>query len=474
MTDHDIVSASALELAAALASGALTSVAITEAFLRRIATLNATYHAVAAVAPGALDEARASDERRRAQAPLGVLDGIPLLIKDNIEAEGLPGVAGSTALVGRPTRDAAIVQAARRAGLVILGSTNLSEWANIRSPLSASGWSATGGLVHNPWDVTRSAGGSSSGSGAALALRLAPLALGTETDGSIVCPANLNGVAGLKPTVGAWSTDGIVPISASQDSPGPMAPDVASVAALWAALSGVDVAEVTPRMGLATTWRTGQDETDALVSTLFTLLRHEHEAIDLAPDEPSAQDGADELTVLLAELYDDLNAYLHRRPGEGVRSLEDVVAFEEAHAAEELAYFGHEFFTAAIAGGGRANHEYAAARQRNLAFALDRVLEPVMAQVDVLVAPAYGTAWPSKLGGGEHDGAFASCATSVAAIAGWPIAAVPVGLVHGLPVGVSIIGRAGCEADVLAAAAMIAELVAPLPWPSTLEEGSAR
>jgi amidase len=468
MSDTPIWQLNAVALADRLAAGTLTSVAITQHFLDRIATYNETYRAVAAVSARALDEARASDARRAAGHPRSPLDGLPLLIKDNIEAEGLPGLAGSTALVGRPTSDAEIVRRARDIGIVILGSTNLSEWANIRSPQSASGWSATGGLVRNPWDPTRSAGGSSSGSGAAMALRLAPFALGTETDGSIVCPGGLNGVVGLKPTVGSWSRRGIVPISASQDSPGPMAPDVASVAALWATMSEQVLTDATPRLGVVTNWLTGHAGTDALAASVASLLRASFPSVDLELATPSDTDGEDELTVLLCELVDDLTAYLSARPGDGVKSLDDVIAFEDDHADVELAYFGHEFFTMAAATGGRASAAYAPARARNLAFAVERVLEPAFTQADVLVAVAYGPAWPTRLGGGEHDGAYATCASSVAAIAGWPIATVPIGAVEGLPIGLSIIGRAGEEHAVLRAAAMIEAKVGALPLPPPL------
>ena len=397
---------------------------------------------------------------------------MPVVVKDNIEVTGLPGAAGSTALAGRPASDAPLVTRLRDAGAVVLASTNLSEWANIRSGRSTSGWSATGGLVANPWALDRSAGGSSSGSGAAVAAGLAPLAVGTETDGSIICPASLTGVVGLKPTVGAVPTAGVVPISASQDSPGPLGRTVADVAHLYAVLAGT--APVTfdtpaPRFVAATTWTTGHPPTDALIAGVVATLRVGGEAVvdrEVARPDPGALD--DEFTVLLSELVDDLGAYLAGRPGDGVRSLADVVAHEETHAEVELPWFGHELFVQALGTGGRAGEHYAAARARNLEWAVSTCLEPALDGADVLIAAAYGPAWKSDLVIGGHAGAVSSWVTTPAAVAGWPIMSVPVGLLHGLPVGLALIARPGGEAVLLTAAARVESLVAaggPPPRP---------
>ncbi len=472
MSDHSVPDQPVHEmdaraLAAHLADGSLSSEGVVGELIGRIGALDGpstptALRAVAALAPDALEVAAQRDAERRAGKVRGPLHGIPVLVKDNIEARGLPGLAGSTALVGRPTRDAPLVARLREAGAVVLGSTNLSQWANIRSARSTSGWSATGGLVANPWALDRSAGGSSSGSGAALAARYAPLAVGTETDGSIVCPSSLNGVVGLKPTVGAVPTAHVVPISASQDSPGPMARTVADVAALYEVLAGVRLPAVTgdPRVVVAATWTTGHAATDALLEAAVAALAESGVPVrrrDVAvPGEP---EGADELTVLLAELVDDLGAYLADRPGEGVRSLLEVIMHEDADAEAEQPYFGHDLFLQSVATGGRGGPAYRDARARNLAWAVEVCLEPALADADVLVAAAYGPAWKSDLVVGGHP-AIASVATTPAAIAGWPIASVPVGLVHGLPVGAALIGRPGAEAMVLAAAARLEAAVA--------------
>jgi amidase len=258
------------------------------------------------------------------------LHGVPILIKDNVEAEGLPGTAGSTALIGRPVpRDAPLVAKLRNAGLVILGSTNLSQWANMRSPFSTSGWSAVGGLTANPYRLDRCAGGSSSGSGAALAARLAPLAIGTETDGSITCPASLNGVVGIKPAVGTVSGEGVVPISSSQDSAGPMARTVRDTAALYEILTGLDdVLERvdrgfdSARVAVATNLTTGHPATDQLFVDVVEAARRAGITLsDVTVLEADATVDGDELTVELSEMSDDLTAFLKRRGGAGPSTL---------------------------------------------------------------------------------------------------------------------------------------------------------
>jgi amidase len=456
-----------------LAAGGVTSLDLVDTLIERVEQVDApsshsAVNSVAALSDDARAHANARDEERRAGGPLGPLHGVPVLIKDNIEARGLPGLAGSTALIGRPSRDAALVSRLRDAGAIILGSTNLSQWANIRSPRSTSGYSASGGLVANPWALDRSAGGSSSGSGAAVAAGLAPLAVGTETDGSIVSPASMNGVVGLKPTVGAVPTTHVVPISASQDSPGPMGRHVADVATMFGVL-----AQQAPRRAEATSfvvaknWRTGHPATDQMFDDVVEELRHaglsivERDVVE--PGEPERQD---EFTVLLAELLDDLSGYLADRPGEGVKSLADVIHYEDEHAEIEQRYFGHELFLAALETGGRQGAIYEESRQRNLAWALATCLEPGIEGSDVIIAPAYGPTWKSDLVVGGHPGP-ASPITGPAAIAGWPILSLPMGIVESLPVGLGIVGRADSEWTVLDAASRIeAVLRAASPWPS--------
>jgi amidase len=453
------------DIVAQLSAGTLTSLQLVTALLARADALdgpNSTTRlgAIAAVADDALHLAGERDAERAAGLVRGALHGVPVVIKDNVEAVGLPATAGSTSLVGRPSRDAPLVTRLRDAGAILIASTNLSQWANIRSVRSTSGWSATGGLVGNPWALDRSAGGSSSGSGAALAAGLAPIAVGTETDGSIVCPASVCGVVGLKPTVGVVPATHVVPISASQDSPGPMGRRVDDVARLFGVLSASEAPTARAvRFAVAANWRTEHPATDALFDEVVQALRDAgHEVVVRDVALPGEQEGADELAVLLGELVDDLSAYLAGRPGEGVASLADVVAFEDAHASVEQPHFGHDLFEQALASGGRASEAYASARSRNLAWAIETCLTPALAEVDVLIAPAYGPSWKSDLAVGGHPGP-ASVATMPAAIAGWPIMSVPMGLVHDLPVGLAILGPANSEWTLLDAARVVEAVV---------------
>ncbi len=307
-----------------------TAEALVEVLLDRVTALDApgsptALRSVLAVSETAISEARACDR----SDPAGPLHGVPVLVKDNIEVAGLPSTAGATSLVGRPaTRDAPLVRRLRNAGAVILGTANLSEWANIRSARSTSGWSAVGGLTGNPWALDRNAGGSSSGSGAAVAAGLAPLAIGTETDGSITCPASLNGVAGIKPTVGSVPTTGVVPISASQDSPGPMARTVDEVALLLEVLTGTPgtldraregVAGL--RVGVARAWLTGHPGTDELFSEAAgRVAAAGAEVRDVEVALATSAENDDEMTVMLCELFDGLAAYLPTRGAEGPKT----------------------------------------------------------------------------------------------------------------------------------------------------------
>jgi amidase len=434
------------------------------ALLDRIAAVDAAdteiaLRSVLQTAPDALASAAGRDAERASGTPLGPLHGIPVLVKDNIEVIGLRGSAGSLALANRPvTVDAPLITRLRQAGAVIIGATSLSEWANFRSPNSVSGWSALGGLTGNPWALDRSAGGSSSGSGAAVAAGLAPIAIGTETNGSITCPAALNGVVGLKPTVGSVPTTGVVPISASQDVPGPIARSVRDVAVVYEVLSGRDdclsacasEAAAALRVGTVGAWLTGHPGTDAAFAAAVESLAPHVAGVRpvFTAFTPSTVDD-DQVTVLIGELLDDMDAYLPTRPGEGVRSLADVVAFNRSHADAELSVFGQEYFERAVAAGGRAASAYLAARARNVTWARDECLAPAMADVDVLIAPAYRPAWKSDLTHGDQlYGGGVVC--TPAAILGWPTLTVPMGLVDGLPVGMSIVGPPNSEPALLA------------------------
>jgi amidase len=440
------------------------------ALLDRVSALNGpdgpiALHAVAAIAHDALEVARQRDSERANGTIRGPLHGVPVLIKDNIEATGLPGTAGATALIGRPAHDAELVTRLRDAGAIVLGSTNLSQWANLRSNKSASGYSATGGLVGNPWSLDRSAGGSSSGSGAAAAAAFAPLVVGTETDGSITCPASLNGVVGLKPTVGNVSRHGVVPISHVQDSPGPLTRTVADARLLYAVLSGTTPpATTTSRLVRATTWKTGHLATDKVFADFLTAARNAGLEV---PDREFAvfgkEQGNDEQHALLCEFYDDLSAYLAARPGEGVKSLEDVIDFENQHAELEHRYSSHEHFLAARATGGMSNPTYRECRDRVVSWAINDCLEPGLGDDDIVTSPAYAPAWKSDLVLGDL-GIWFNSGISAAAVSGWPIVTVPIGLVMGLPVGMTLIGRPHSEYALLDAAATFEEVARSRGW----------
>jgi amidase len=487
MTDPHAPSAelaylSAEEIVRRLASGDLTSVQLVDTYLARIGAIDAAgteiaLNSIAALSADARAVAQERDDERARGVSRGALHGVPVLIKDNIEALGLPGIAGSTSLVGRPSRDATLVTRLRDAGAIVLGSTNLSEWANIRSPRSTSGYSSSAGLVANPWALDRSAGGSSSGSGAALAAGLAPLAVGTETDGSIVCPTSVNGVVGLKPTVGVVPTTYVVPISASQDSPGPMARSVDDVALLFGVLAQSTPLTVipAPTMAVATNWRTGHPLTDQLFDDVVALLRDGGLSVtDRELALPGVQEFQDEGGVLFAELLDDLDVYLASRPGTGVRSLAEVIAYEDERPQQELRYFGHENFITAVLSGGRSGPSYAEARARNLTWAIETCLTPGLEGVDVVISPAFGPSWKSDLTVGGHPGP-ASPATMAPAIAGWPIMCLPFGVVDDLPVGLAIIGRANAEWTVIEAARQIEKILrAREAWPSPLWKAPQR
>lgn len=460
----ELAARSAVDLRDSMATGPDSSADVTARLLDRVAAIDAKGTSIAlrsilALSESASDEAAALDAARADGRPLGPLHGVAVLIKDNIEAVGLPGTAGSLALSGRAVmQDSPIAARLRAAGAVILGAANMSEWANCRSPRSTSGWSAVGGLTGNPWALDRSAGGSSSGSGAAVAAGIVPFAVGTETNGSITCPAALNGVVGIKATVGSIPTQGVVPVCASQDAPGPLARTVRDAALLLevlAASTGLQEACTSQaarplRVGVAEGWLTWDPATDAVfeaaVAIIEPLVAQVTRVVAPAADFSMHED---QMASFLAELVDDLGAYLTCRAGDGVQSLADVIAFNEAHSDQELAYFGQENFAKALASGGRAGALYQGARQRNVAWAHDACLDPAFATgVDVLIAPAYRPAWKSDLTHGDVlSGGGAIC--TPAAILGWPILTLPMGLVNGLPLGLSILGPAHSEAALI-------------------------
>ena len=395
----------------------------------------------------------------------GPLSGLPILIKDNIEAIGLPATAGSLALAGREVvRDSTIAKRLREAGATIIGSTNLSEWANIRSGKSTSGWSAVGGLTANPWKHQHSAGGSSSGSGAAAAANIVSMAVGSETDGSIVCPASLNGCVGIKPTVGSIPRDAMVPISSSQDTPGPMTQTVAQSALLLDVLTekseyekSIDQ-EYSIRIGFVNGWITQDAGTNELLTDLIRALGKANISVgEISLPEPSEQDGQDEFKVLMHELNEDLATYLAGRPGDGIRNLQDVVNFNLSNKDSEMQYFAQEYFDLALELGGR-NASYQNLRASNLDWAINKVLNPAFEKFDILIGATYSPSWISNLGGGD-DFSSASWISMAPAIAGTPIGCLPMGLVNGLPVGVGLVARANQEGLLVNAMAKIEKVL---------------
>jgi amidase len=455
------------ELRAMLASGQQTSVALTQAYLDRIEAIDRsgpTLRSVIAVSPNALEQARASDARRKAGRLKGPLDGIPVLIKDNIDTRELPTTAGSLALAdNRTNRDAPVVAQLRAEGAVILGKTNLSEWANIRSDHSMSGWSAVGGLVRNPYALDRTACGSSSGSGAAVAASLAAVAIGTETDGSVVCPSAMNGLVGLKPTLGLVSRTHVVPISHSQDTPGPMARSVKDVAILFSAMVRSDPKDAATRgadkyrkdyaAGLSADalrglrigwWKPAMD--DDLAARFDKALEELRAAgatlVEVKLPELKGM-GEAEGEVLYTELRDDLAAYLATTPPSvKVRTLADVIAFNDANKAAEMPFFGQDSFVRAEKTRGIKDPEYLGARAKSARLAGPEGIDAMLkaGNVQLLVTPTYGTPWLSDPAHGDQFSG--PSASSLPAVSGYPHLTVPMGLVDGLPAGLSFIGTA--------------------------------
>jgi len=447
---------SAHETIASIRSGKTTAAQLATEALERIQGVDQSgyeLNSVLAVSKNALSDAMTISK----DLPLA---GIPILIKDNIQAVGLPGTAGSKALENYPVKhDSELVTRLRAAGANIIGATNLSEWANIRSSKSTSGWSAVGGLTANPWIHKHSAGGSSSGSGSAIAAGLASLAVGTETDGSIVCPASLNGCVGIKPTVGAVSRVGVIPISDAQDSPGPMARSVVDAAILLEALSGMTglVAAANSnqplRIGIVKSWLTGDAGTDQLFEAAVSALAKSNLAlVEIKVSAPAESIGNDEYECLLHELVDDLGTYLPGRTDGELVSLAEVVKFNLANAETELKHFGQELFDAALDLGGRAR-AYNRKRSRNLLWAT-QTLDNALKDVDVLIGATYSPAWESTLGKGDDYGNN-SWITMAPAIAGYPIGCIPMGVTDGLPVGLGVVARANDEVRLISAMAQI-------------------
>lgn len=468
---------SVTELSAMMARGELSSRALTERYLQRMAALDKRGPAINAVIelnPDAAPIADALDAERKAGKVRGPLHGIPVLIKDNIDsADKMRTTAGSLALVGStPERDAFIVERLRAAGAVLLGKTNLSEWANYRSTRSTSGWSGRGGRTLNPYMLDRNPSGSSSGTAAAIAADFATVGIGTETDGSVISPAALCGLVGVKPTVGLWSRSGIIPISASQDTAGPMARTVADAAALLGALTGIDPRDAATtagrghtqvdytrflvagglkgaRIGVARNLAGFNPDVDRAFDQAIAALKDAGATIIDPADLPTAgKFAAAEGIVLDYEFKAGLNAYLAARREAAVKTLEELIAWNEREKAREMPWFGQEIFIRAQKSGPLTDKKYRDARATCLRLARTQGLDTVMARhrLDAIISPSNQPAWTTDLLNGDH---YTGGDTSFAAVAGYPSVTVPMGLVHELPVGLSFIGKAWTEGTLL-------------------------
>lgn len=468
----DLVCKPAAVLSADLEARRTTSQALVAGYSARIGELNPRVHAVIGLNPRATEAAQAADARRSAGKARGPLDGLPILVKDNIDVAGLPTTAGSLALA-RNVRavSAPVVRNLTRAGAVILGRTNLSEWANIRSEHSSSGWSGVGGLTRNPYMLDRSACGSSSGSAAAVAAGLAAAAIGTETDGSISCPSSMNGLVGLKPTVGLVSRTGIVPISHTQDTAGPITHTVRDAAILLTAMAGSDPADPATanadahridytkaldaralqgvRLGVARFLLKGYTpQTLAVFDRALAVLKARGATLVDVNDYAMSKLGKNEGIVLRTELKADLDAYLAGSPpAVETRTLAQLIAFDGAHP-QEMTWFGQGFFVQAERTKGLADPAYVKAHAANLRLAgpdgIDRLLKEH--GIVALVSPTQSPAWVIDLVNGDSGGGGDS---TLPAVAGYPYITVPMGEVHGLPVGLSFIGPKWSEARLL-------------------------
>jgi amidase len=462
------------ELQDGMKSGRFTARALAEKYLGRIDEVDKSGPAVNSVIevnPDALSITDALDQERKAKGPRGPLHGIPVLIKDNCAtADRMQTTAGSLALVGsKPPKDSFVAQKLRAAGAVILGKTNLSEWANIRSSHSTSGWSGRGGLTKNPYALDRNPCGSSSGTGAGISANLAVVGIGTETDGSIVCPSSSNGLAGIKPTVGLVSRSGIIPISHSQDTAGPMCRTLRDAAILLGAIAGADPDDGATaasagkaqtdyaqycdpnglkgaRIGVARKYFGFSEAVDALMAQALDVLKKQGATlVDPADIETLGKFDESELLVFLYELKADLNAYLAKLgPGAPVHTLKEIIDFNEHNRAKEMPYFGQDIFIKSEAKGPLTEKEYLDALAKNHQLARTEGIDALMDKhhLDAIVAPTGGPAWLTDLINGDH---VAGGSSNTAAVAGYPNINVTAGFLSGLPVGISFFGRAWSE-----------------------------
>ena len=469
------------ELQQGMQSGKYSSRSLVEKYVDRINDIDKrgpALNSVIELNPDAESTAAALDKERKDKGPRGPLHGIPILIKDNIDtADRMKTTAGSLALLSsRPPQDASVARKLRDAGAVILGKTNLSEWANIRSSKSSSGWSGRGGQTKNPYVLDRNPCGSSSGSGAAPAANLCAAAIGTETDGSVVCPSNANSLVGIKPTLGLISRAGIIPIAHSQDTAGPMARTVADAATLLGALTGQDPRDPVTgesrgksftdytrfldpnalsgaRLGIVRKNFGFNDRVDRLMNDLIAEMKRKGAVVIDPVVIPTAGKFDDsELEVLLYELKADLNAYLATLgPQAPVKSLKDIIEFNEKNRDREMPYFGQDLFIKAQGKGPLTTPAYLNALKKNHLMSRTQGIDFVLKQhrLDALIAPTGGPAWPTDLVNGDH---FTGGYSTASAVAGYPHITVPAGYVLGLPVGLSFFAGAYSEPKLISIA----------------------
>jgi len=460
-----------------LKSGRYSARSITQLYLARIESLDKHGPAINSVIelnPDALTIADELDREYGQNGPRGPLHGIPVLLKDSMNtADRMSTTAGSLAMVGAPApRDAFLVQKLRAAGAIILGKSNLSEWANFRATHSVSGWSARGGQTRNPYVLDRNPCGSSSGSAVAVAATLCAIAVGTETDGSIVCPSSINGIVGIKPTLGLISRNGVIPIAHSQDTPGPMARTVGDAAMLLNVLAGSDPNDPatenssrkaqsdytkfldpnglrSARLGVARRFFGFNTDVDQLIDECIGQMRGQGAEI-IDPIDYPVNEGLDEaeLEVLLYEFKADLNAYLKTRSSLRVKSLSDIIAFNDERRSEEMPYFEQDIMIKAEAKGPLTESTYKDVLERNHRLTRDEGIDAVIGKyrLDAIVAPSNGPAWLTDWVTGDH---ISGGCSQPAAVAGYPHVTVPAGFVHGLPVGVSFFGPAWSEPTLL-------------------------
>jgi amidase len=462
------------ELQQGMQSGKYTSRSLVEKYTDRINDIDKRgprLNSVIELNPEAETIAAALDKERKDRGPRGPLHGIPILLKDNIDTgDRMLTTAGSLALVGsRPSHDAFVARKLRDAGAVILGKTNLSEWANFRSNRSSSGWSGRGGQTKNPYALDRNPCGSSSGSGVAAAANLCAAAVGTETDGSVVCPSSVNSLVGIKPTVGLISRSGIIPISHSQDTAGPMARTVADAAVLLGAMTGEDAGDAITktsrgkaytdytkflikdglrgmRLGVARKHFGFNERVDKLMTEcLDEMKKLGATLVDPADIPTTGKFDESETEVLLYEFKEDLNAYLKGRGADAqVHSLKELIDFNEKNRDREMSYFGQELFIKAEAKGPLTSRKYIQALKQNHLLTRSQGIDLVMKtnRLDALIAPTSGPAWPTDWINGDH---FTGGYSSASAVAGYPHITVPAGYVLGMPVGISFFGGAYSE-----------------------------